>query len=77
MQKDHRGQEHLQHSQGLQEQSPAPGADQTEELDFIRRELSKIKAQVDRLLESLESMEQQRDQHMGQVKNQASDQYSQ
>ncbi|XP_076772010.1 uncharacterized protein LOC143434980 isoform X2 [Arvicanthis niloticus] len=47
---------------------------QTEELDSIRRELSKIKAQVDSLLESLESMEQQRDQH---VKNQASDQYSQ
>lgn len=39
-------------------------ADQTEELDSIRRELSKIKAQVDSLLESLESMEQQRDQHV-------------
>ncbi|GAB1293663.1 C-type lectin domain family 18 member A [Apodemus speciosus] len=52
-------------------------SDQSEELDSIRRELSKIKAQVDSLLESLESMEQQRDQHVGQAKNQASDQYSQ
>ncbi|XP_055477190.1 uncharacterized protein LOC129686976 isoform X2 [Psammomys obesus] len=50
---------------------------QTEELDSIRRELSSIKAQVDSLLESLESMEQQRDQHTAQVKNQALDQYSQ
>ncbi|XP_060247946.1 heterogeneous nuclear ribonucleoprotein C-like isoform X3 [Meriones unguiculatus] len=49
---------------------------QTEELDSIRRELSDIKAQVDSLLESLESMEQQRDPHTAQVKNQASDQYS-
>lgn len=38
---------------------------QTEELDSLRRELSKIKAQVDSLLKSLESMEQQRDQHTG------------
>ncbi|CAO2609979.1 hypothetical protein LEMLEM_LOCUS14449, partial [Lemmus lemmus] len=50
---------------------------QTEELDSIRRELSKIKAQVDSLLKSLEFMEQQRDQHTGQVKTQASDQDSQ
>lgn len=42
-------------------------ADQTEELDSIRRELSKIKARVDSLLESLESMEQQRDQRVSQV----------
>ncbi|XP_011246874.1 uncharacterized protein Gm38523 isoform X2 [Mus musculus] len=40
---------------------------QTEELDSIRRELSKIKAQVDSLLKSLESMEQETDQHVGQV----------
>ncbi|XP_049999575.1 uncharacterized protein [Alexandromys fortis] len=40
---------------------------QTEELDSIRRELSKIKAQVDSLLKSLESMEEQRAQHTGQV----------
>ncbi|XP_027240987.1 heterogeneous nuclear ribonucleoprotein C isoform X2 [Cricetulus griseus] len=38
---------------------------QTEELDSIRMELSQIKAQVDSLLESLESMEQQRHQHTG------------
>eukprot|EP00073_Rattus_norvegicus_P041452 XP_008770791.1 PREDICTED: heterogeneous nuclear ribonucleoprotein C-like 1 isoform X3 [Rattus norvegicus] len=52
-------------------------SDQTEELDSIRRELSKIKARVDSLLESLESMEQQRDQRVSQVKNLASDQNSQ
>ncbi|XP_026634524.1 heterogeneous nuclear ribonucleoproteins C1/C2-like isoform X2 [Microtus ochrogaster] len=50
---------------------------QTEELDSIRRELSKIKAQVDSLLKSLESMEEQRAQHTDQVKTQASDQDSQ
>lgn len=42
-------------------------ADQTEELDSIRRELSEIKARVDSLLESLESMEQQQEQHVRQV----------
>lgn len=34
---------------------------QTEELHSIRGELSQIKAQVDRLLESVERMDQQRD----------------
>ncbi|XP_034880684.1 heterogeneous nuclear ribonucleoproteins C1/C2-like [Mirounga leonina] len=38
---------------------------QTEELHSIRGELSQIKAQVDRLLENLERMDQQRDQLPG------------
>ncbi|XP_032710511.1 heterogeneous nuclear ribonucleoprotein C-like [Lontra canadensis] len=38
---------------------------QTEELHSIRGELSQIKAQVDRLLENLECMDQQRDQLPG------------
>lgn len=38
---------------------------QTEELHSIRGELSQIKAQVDRLLENLEHMDQQRDQLPG------------
>ncbi|XP_076989766.1 uncharacterized protein LOC143660365 isoform X2 [Tamandua tetradactyla] len=38
---------------------------QTEELCFIRGELSHIKAQVDSLLESLEHMDQQKDQPAG------------
>ncbi|XP_030154739.1 heterogeneous nuclear ribonucleoprotein C-like isoform X6 [Lynx canadensis] len=38
---------------------------QTEELHSIRGELSQIKAQVDRLLETLERMDQQRDQLLG------------
>ncbi|XP_044902770.1 RNA-binding Raly-like protein isoform X3 [Felis catus] len=40
---------------------------QTEELHSIRGELSQIKAQVDRLLETLERMDQQRDQLLGQA----------
>ncbi|KAF6288474.1 hypothetical protein mRhiFer1_009184 [Rhinolophus ferrumequinum] len=42
---------------------------QTEELHSIRGELSQIKAQVDRLLESLERMDQQRDQLPGTESN--------
>ncbi|XP_029781557.1 RNA-binding Raly-like protein isoform X2 [Suricata suricatta] len=38
---------------------------QTKELHSIRRELNQIKAQVDRLLENLERMDQQRDQFPG------------
>lgn len=39
----------------------------TKELHSIRGELSQIKAQVDCLLESLERMHQQREQHPGQA----------
>lgn len=50
--------------------TPAPAplhTVQTEELHSIRGELSQIKAQVDRLLETLERMDQQRDQLLGQA----------